>query len=514
MLRISTLFFESIQLSHKRFEDHPFCCLNTVPILLTIFDNNCLWSILLAKFSAKFQIMTGRGNFSSRIGFILAAAGSAVGLGNIWKFPYEAGKNGGAIFLVIYLLCTFLFCYPIMLGEIAIGRRAQSDAYGSYRKLGNASWGYLGLFGILCGMMILSFYNVVAGWAFGYFLELSFGSLLDETNYGDFFTHYVNDFWDNLIFSLGFMAITAIIVVRGVQRGIELASKIMMPALFFILITLIIYSLTLPNAMEGVKFYLLPDFTKITPEAIYSAMGQAFFSLSLGMGALITYGSYVNKNQNIITSAAMITVMDMSVAFLAGLMIFPLVFSQGQAPAQGPGLIFIVLPGIFQAMGPALGRFIGGGFFLLLCFAALTSTVSLLEVPVAYLVDQKKMPRKTVVWAMALLIFVIGLPTMLSQGAVAAFSSLPFYQGKDTLTFVSEVFSDISLPLGGLLMSIFISRRWKLESMSDEIAEGNPGYKGSFLESYIRFAIRYAGPVLLSIFFVLIILEKFFAVKI
>lgn len=456
--------------------------------------------------------MADRGGFSSRIGFILAAAGSAVGLGNIWKFPYEAGENGGAAFLLIYLLCTFLFCYPIMLGEIAIGRRAQADAYGSYSKLGGKSWGYLGLFGILCGVMILSFYNVVAGWAFGYFLELSFGSLIKEPDYAGFFGRYVNDFWDNLLFSLGFMLITAFIVVKGVQRGIELASKIMMPALFFILISLIIYSLTLPNAMDGVKFYLLPDLSAITPQAIYSAMGQAFFSLSLGMGALITYGSYVEKNQNVISSAAVITTMDMSVAFLSGLMIFPLVFSQGQTPAQGPGLIFVVLPGIFQAMGPVLGKVIGGSFFLLVCFAALTSTVSLLEVPVAYLVDQKKMPRKTVVWAMALLIFVVGLPSMLSQGAVPAFSSLGFYQGRDALTFVSEVFSDISLPLGGLLMSIFIARRWGLNNMSDEIAEGNPSYKGSFLEKYIQFAIRYVGPVLLSVFFVLIVLEKFFGV--
>lgn len=458
--------------------------------------------------------MSQRGGFSSRIGFILAAAGSAVGLGNIWKFPYEAGENGGAVFLVVYLLCTFLFCYPVMLGEIAIGRRAQSDAFGSYSKLGGKNWGYLGLFGILCGIMILSFYNVVAGWAFGYFIELSFGSLIRETDYGSFFTRYVNDFWDNLIFSLCFMLLTAYIVVKGVQRGIEMASKIMMPALFFILIALIIYSLTLPNALDGVKFYLLPDMSGLTPQAIYSAMGQAFFSLSLGMGALITYGSYVEKNQNVISSAAIITTMDMSVAFLSGLMIFPLVFSQGQTPAQGPGLIFVVLPGIFQAMGPLLGKVIGGAFFLLVCFAALTSTVSLLEVPVAYLVDQKKMPRKVVVWIMALLIFIIGLPSMLSQGAVPAFSSLPFYQDKDALTFVSEVFSDISLPLGGLLMSIFIARTWKLHNMTDEIAQGNPSYKGSFIERYISFAISYLGPVVLSVFFVLIVLEKFFGITV
>lgn len=454
--------------------------------------------------------MDQRGSFTSRIGFILAAAGSAVGLGNIWKFPYETGQNGGAAFLLIYLALTFLFCYPVMVGEISIGRRVGLDAYGSYNKLGGKKWGFLGLYGILCGIMILSFYNVVAGWAFGYFIEISFSDLLNEQDYGAFFGRYVVDFWDNLIFSLCFMFITAFIVVKGVQGGIERASKIMMPTLFIILISLIIYSLTLPNAMDGVKFYLLPDFSEITLETLYSGMGQAFFSLSLGMGALITYGSYVNKNQNILKSALTITFIDISVAFLAGLLIFPLVFSQGQSPEQGPALVFVVLPGIFQAMGPILGKIVGGGFFLLLCFAALTSTISLLEVPVAYMVDQKKVPRKISVWVLAALVFVLGLPSMLSQGAVDIFSSLSFYNDKSTLDFVSEVFSDISLPLGGCLMTIFISRRWSARNMSEEIANGNPGYKGSFIESYINFTIRYVCPVLLGLFSVLIIIDKFF----
>lgn len=454
--------------------------------------------------------MNVRGSFSGRIGFILAAAGSAVGLGNIWKFPYETGNNGGAAFLLIYLILTFLLCYPIMIGEISIGRKVGLDAYGSYTKLGGKKWGLLGLYGILCGIMILSFYNVVAGWAFGYFIEISFGGLLKESDYSAYFGRYVVDFWDNLIFSLCFMLITAFIVVKGVQKGIELASKIMMPTLFIILIALIAYSLTLSNAMDGVRFYLLPDFSKLNLETLYSAMGQAFFSLSLGMGALITYGSYVDKNQNVLKSAATITLLDISVAFLAGLLIFPLVFSQGQSPEQGPALLFVVLPGIFQAIGPLLGKIIGGGFFLLICFAALTSTISLLEVPVAYLVDQKKISRKISVWSLALLIFILGLPSMLSQGAVDIFSSIPFYQGKDALTFVSEVFSDISLPLGGCLMTIFIATRWGTHNMSDELAQGNPAYRGSFYEKYINFTIRYVCPFILGVFSILIILDKFY----
>jgi len=456
--------------------------------------------------------MTTRSGFSSRLGFIMAAAGSAVGLGNIWKFPYEAGQNGGAAFLIVYIALTFLLCYPIMIGEIAIGRKAGLDAYGSYKHLGGKRWGLLGLYGILCGIMILSFYNVVAGWAFGYFLEISFGNLLEHSDYGSFFSSYVIDFWDNLIFSFCFMGLTAFIVLKGVQKGIEAASKIMMPALFSILILLIIYSLTLPNASEGISFYLLPDFSKINFQTIYSAMGQAFFSLSLGMGALITYGSYVSKNQNILSSAATITLMDMSVAFLSGLLIFPLVFSQGQSPEEGPALVFVVLPGIFNSMGPVLGRIIGGGFFLLLCFAALTSTISLLEVPVAYFVDQKKWSRKKTTWILATVIFVLGLPSMLSQGAVAAFSSLSFYQGKSALDFVSEVFSDISLPLGGCLMTIFIVTRWSTEKMSEELYLGNENYKNSFLEKYINFTIRYICPTLLGIFSILIIIDKFYGI--
>jgi NSS family neurotransmitter:Na+ symporter len=230
------------------------------------------------------------------------------------------------------------------------------------------------------------------------------------------------------------------------------------------------------------------------------------------MGALITYGSYVGKNQNVLSSAATITLMDMSVAFLSGLLIFPLVFSQGQSPEEGPALVFVVLPGIFNTMGPVLGKIIGGGFFLLLCFAALTSTISLLEVPVAYFVDQKKWSRKKTTWMLATVIFVIGLPSMLSQGAVEAFSSLSFYQGKSALDFVSEVFSDISLPLGGCLMTIFIVTRWSTEKMSEELYLGNEKYKNSFLEKYINFTIRYVCPTLLGIFSILIIIDKFYGI--
>jgi NSS family neurotransmitter:Na+ symporter len=444
----------------------------------------------------------------------MAAAGSAVGLGNIWRFPYLAGQNGGAAFLLIYLAFILLICFPVMVGEIAIGRKAGMDAYGSYSKLGGAKWGYLGLFGILGCIFILSFYNVVAGWAFGYFLEITFGSLLSENDFSVFFGNYVTDISDNFWFSLGFMFITAFIVNKGIQKGIEMANKIMMPMLYIILIGLIIYGLTLPNATKGITFYLVPELSEITPQTIFDALRQAFFSLSLGMGALITYGSYVKKNQNIVSSAAIISVADTMVAFLAGLMVFPLVFSAGMMPTEGPPLVFIILPKIFHDMHPVVGRVVGGSFFLMLCFAALTSTISMLEVPTAYLVDQKKLPRKTVVWSLAAGIFILGMPSMLSQGipGFEFLNKLGFYQGKDFLSFISDT-ADMGLTIGGCLMCIFITYRWKINKMNEELSIGSDRYMRSFTQKYISFAIQYICPILLGVMSLFIVYDKFFGLE-
>ena len=460
--------------------------------------------------------MAPRSGFSSRIGFIAAAAGSAVGLGNIWRFPYETGENGGAAFLLIYLICTILIGFPVMVGEISLGRNTLSNPYGAYKKIGGKTWGLVGLFGVIGGIMILSFYNVVAGWAFGYFVEMSTGDLIHQEHFGAFFGEYVADIGDNFLYSLIFMILTAFIVMRGVQKGIESASKILMPFLFVILIGLIVYSLTLEGAMEGVKFYLIPDFSKITLSTVYAAMGQAFFSLSLGMGALITYGSYIHKQENIISSAGIVTAADFTVAFLAGLLIFPLVFSQGQEPTAGPGLVFIALPGIFQAMGTTAGAIIGSGFFLLLCVAALTSTISILEIPVAYLVDEKKWDRKWVVIGLAGLIFLIGIPSMLSQGAVEIFSAgFMHYEGidKSFLDVIDDVFNTVGLPLGGFLLTLFIAIKWKTSGMSQEILSGNPNYEGSFMQRFINAMIAIICPVILGVIVLLTILEKFVGVS-
>lgn len=496
-----------------------------------------------------------RSGFSSRIGFVAAAAGSAVGLGNIWKFPYETGENGGAAFLLIYLVCIFLIGFPLMVGEIAVGRRTQSNPYGAYRQLGGKGWGWVGLWGVLCGVMILSFYNVVAGWAFSYFIETSFGGLLNKEDFGGYFGDFIGNVgFELVIFSFLFMVATAFIVARGVQKGIEAASKILMPTLFIILIGLIVYALTLSGAGKGVSFYLIPDFSKITLGTVYSATGQAFFSLSLGMGALITYGSYISKKENIVSAAGVVTIADSLVAFLAGLLIFPLVFSQGMEPGAGPGLVFVSLPGIFHSMGPLLGRVIGGGFFLLLCVAALTSTVSLLEVPVAYLVDEKKMPRRTAVILMAAIIFALGVPSMYSQGGSETFTSLVRTYEPQTLTaegyeayqantwynaekvtvvssnestgevtifgprsrsffdLIEDIFSSIGLPLGGFLLSIFIALKWKTQSMTEEILSGFENYKGSIWEKFLNTMIRFVCPLALGLIFSLTVLQKFFGI--
>ena len=456
-----------------------------------------------------------RGGFSSRIGFIAAAAGSAVGLGNIWQFPYIAGQNGGGAFLLVYFCWIFFLGVPLMSAEIALGRSAQSNPYGAYKKWGGKAWGLLGLFGILCAVMILSFYNVVSGWAFGYFLETATGSLLKEDEFGTFFSNFSTDFSDNFWYSLAFMVITALIVMLGVKRGIESSAKIMMPALFLILIGISIFGLMQPNAMAGVNFYLFPDFGQINGATIYSALGQAFFSLSLGLGGLITYGSYLSRKENIVKSAMFVSLTDTLVAFLAGMMIFPLVFSQGQSPSEGPGLVFVALPGIFQAMGPVLGAVIGASFFLLLCFAALTSTISLLEIPVAFLMDELKWSRRKAVIVMSALIFMIGIPSMIGFGGVDFFTDFTFYEGrvKSFMDVITDIFSVIGLPLGGWLMTIFIATRWKAKNLSEELSHGYESYKGSLVERFINTMIVYVSPLVLGFVFVLTILQKFFNIS-
>lgn len=462
--------------------------------------------------------MAARGGFSSRLGFIMAAAGSAVGLGNIWGFPFEVGEGGGAAFVVIYLMFCFILCFPVMATEIAIGRKTEKNPAGAFTALGYKNWSWVGKLGILAGVLILSFYNVIAGWAFGYIFEMAAGHF----GGGEQFGAYTVQIFKVGIYGILFMATTAFVVSRGISGGIEKAAKMLMPTLIVMILAMVIYGMTLDNAMDGVRFYLVPDFSKINASVIFNAMGQAFFSLSLGMGALITYGSYVNKKENIVSAAALITLADVGIAFLAGLMIFPLIgFMSGgtmEGAAGGPGLIFVTLPTIFGTLG-SIGPVVGTIFFVLLCFAALTSTVSLLEVPVAYAVDEMKIKRSRAVWIVAAIIFITGIPSLLGFGYSEFFSTAftTYKDGgtdSDFLSFIASVANDSILPLGGCLISFFAAHVWKKHNLDEELATGAPGYKGSFVQKYMNFAVGYLAPIVLSVLFVLTFLFKFFGISI
>lgn len=448
----------------------------------------------------------------------MAAAGSAVGLGNIWGFPYEVGQGGGAAFVVVYLLFCFILCYPVMVTEIAIGRKTQKNPVGAFNDLGFKKWNIVGKMGILSGVLILSFYNVIAGWAFGYIFEMASGNFGIADQFGDYVVKVIRVG----AYGLVFMATTAFVVSKGVAGGIERAAKLLMPTLIIMILTLVIYSLTLENSFAGLKFYLVPDFSELTGSVIYNAMGQAFFSLSLGMGALITYGSYVGKNDNIISSAAFITLADVGIALIAGLMIFPLIgYMTGgtmDEVGRGPGLIFVTLPQIFGSIGGTLGIVAGTTFFILLCFAALTSTVSLLEVPVAYVVDEMNIRRKRAVWIVALVIFITGIPSLLGNGYSEFFTNFVVYVGADKatdfLSFMNHIANDTLLPLGGCLIVFFAAHVWKKHNLDEELSQGAPRYKGSFVQKYLNFAVSYLAPTVLAVLFVFTVLSTFFGIKI
>ncbi|MFQ5584231.1 MAG: sodium-dependent transporter, partial [Calditrichia bacterium] len=358
---------------------------------------------------------SNRGQWGSKVGFILAAAGSAIGLGNIWRFPYVAGQNGGAAFVMMYIFFVVLIGLPYMFAELALGRSVQKNPVGAIDAIKpHSPWRGVGLLGVITGVGILSFYGVIAGWTFGYIFKMAVGKT------GGFGEFIANPLIVIPLFAL-FMLFTTWIVHGGVEGGIERWSKILMPLFFLLLLGLIIYANTLKGSAEGLAFYLKPDFSKITGKVAVAALGQAFFSLSLGMGLMITYGSYVSKKENLITSAIFIAFFDTLIAIFAGLIIFPALFAMGQDPAAGPTLVFAVFPELFAKM-PG-GLFVGSLFFILLSVAALTSTISLLEVPVAYLVDEKKANRKRIVWVVAGLTFIIGLPSALSQGTSDFFSN-------------------------------------------------------------------------------------------
>jgi NSS family neurotransmitter:Na+ symporter len=440
-----------------------------------------------------------REQWGSRLGFILAAAGSAVGLGNIWKFPYLVGENGGAAFILLYLFCIILVGLPVVIAEILIGRTAQKNPVGSFRELsnGNPFWIGVGALGVLTGFLILSYYNVIAGWSLGYVIESikgSFRQLTDPESAGQLFNSLSSQPYWTLTFHAAFMILTVTIIYAGVTKGIERASKFMMPALFFLIIVLVIRGITLEGAGEGVRYLLKADFSAITGKTFMIALGQAFFSLSLGMGALLTYGSYMSKNENIPNSAVSIVFLDTLIAILAGFMIFPAVFAMGLKPAQGPSLIFNVLPVMFNAIqGGYIFRIV---FFLLLSMAALTSTISLLEVITTFVVDEFNFSRKKASIILGGIVFLIGIPSAMSFCGWQEFTIF----GLTCFGLVDFISANIFLPLGGIFIAIFVGWFWGTKKALPYLLEGTKGIPGVLTATW-SILIKYVTPVLILLIF-------------
>ncbi len=396
-----------------------------------------------------------RDQWGSRFGFIMAAAGSAIGLGNIWRFPYITGKFGGAAFVLIYLAVVLIIGMSVMLAEFVIGRNAQSDAVGSFRKLGGGAWPLVGWMGFFCGFVILSYYAVIAGWTVAYMFK-SLGGLMSEAaagKAGDVFGAFVSDPVQSIAYHVVVMAITTGIIYKGISGGIEKCCKILMPALLVLLLVLIVRSVTLPGSGAGLEFYLKPDLSKITNQAILAAVGQGFFSLSLGMGCMITYGSYLSKKEYLPSIARTVVLLDTSVAILAGFVIFPAVFAFGIEPGAGPGLTFVTLPAVFAKM--PMGAIFSFAFFLLLFIAALTSAISLLEVVVTYCIDQLRWNRAKAAIIMGTAIALLGIPSALSVGG-----HIPQVAGKDFLDAADFITNNVIMPLGGIFISVFVGWIW------------------------------------------------------
>jgi len=432
-----------------------------------------------------------RENWGSRVGFIMAAAGSAVGLGNIWRFPYMTGENGGGAFIIIYLAFALIIGLSIMLAEFAVGRRSGLAAVGAYKSQSD-KWTFAGALGVLSGFFIMGFYPVVGGWALAYVFKSASGLLAAPEAIGDVFGAFITNPVQPLIWMAIYFAFNIVIVAKGISGGIEKAGKILMPTLFILFILLSIRSVSLPGAGAGLEFLFKPDWSVVTGQTFLAALGQAFFSLSLGMGCMITYGSYLNKQENLQSNALIVTLMDTSVALLAGIAIFPALFAFGMEPAAGPGLVFVVVPSIFAEMGGA-GTLFSIIFFVALTVAALTSSVSLLEVVVAYLMDQKNMERKKAVYGTSAVMIVLGVLSSLSLGVMSGVTIL----GVGVFDFFDILTDKIFLAIGGLLLAIFVGWVLKKEDLKNELTNGGTISFGLFEAWYGL--VKYVIPVAIAI---------------
>ncbi len=434
--------------------------------------------------------MEKRENWGSKIGFIMAAAGSAVGLGNIWKFPYTAGENGGGAFVLVYLVFVALIGFSVMLTEFAVGRRKNLAAVGAFKSV-DRRWTFAGVLGVLSGFLIMGFYPVVGGWALAYIFKVLGGLLNNPGAIGDVFGAFITGTTEPLMWMVLYLILNIVIVVKGVASGIEKAGKILMPLLFAILIVIAIKGLTLPGAMAGMEFLFRPDFSKLNGTVVLAALGQAFFSLSLGMGCMITYGSYLNKQENLIQNAAIVTSMDTAVALLAGIAMFPAMFAFGMEPAAGPGLVFVVVPSIFAEMG-SVGTLFAALFFIALTVAALTSSVSLLEVVVAFLIDEKKFSRPKAVFSSSTVMAILCVLASLSLGGLG-----PKLFGIGAFDVFDLITDKVFLAIGGMLLCIFAGWRLNKEDLYNEITN-NGAIKFGVFEGWYTL-VKYIIPITIAL---------------
>lgn len=440
--------------------------------------------------------------FTSNLGAIAAAAGSAIGLGNIWRFPYTVGQNGGGAFLLVYLVFVFLIGVPIMMSEFVIGRRSQRNTVGAFRTLGPQyrKWTFVGVLGILAAFLIYSFYSTVAGWTLNYVFLSGSGSMAGKSpeEISNVFSAFTSSTAGPLLCQGIFVLLTALIIMMGVQKGIEKCTKVLMPVLFVLMLLLCVRSLTLPGAGEGMKFLFEPDFSRLTGGSILSALGQALFSLSIGMGALITYGSYIRKEDNLFKTGLCVATADTGIALLAGIAIFPAVFAFGMSPASGPSLVYEVLPNVFNSM--PMGGLFAVLFFLLLSIAALTSTISLLEIVVLWAVEELHLKRTAATLLVSLLIFALGSLCTLSFGQLSGcrILGLGFFDLLDKLT------ATYMMPIGALCITLFLGWRYPKAEVCDELTNQGRLKAGYF--RFFYFSLRYIAPLALAIILILGIL--------
>lgn len=434
--------------------------------------------------------------WTSKLGFILATAGSAIGLGAIWKFPYMAGVSGGGAFFFIFLIFTLFVGLPILLAEFIIGRGSQKDAITAYSIFApHSNWHWIGILGMITCFILLSFYSVVGGWILLYLFETITGSLsgLTDQEYGALFNEFIANPVYTVLAQLAFMGITIVVVAKGVQKGIERAGKIMMPALFIAFIILIIRSLTLDNVSEGISFFLYPDFSNLSSKTILFALGQSFFSISVGVSVMVTYSSYLSKKEDLSKSAFTIVMMNIFISLLAGLAIFPAVFAFGFEPTEGPGLLFVVLPAVFNQM--PLGSFFLCLFLILFLFATLTSAFSMLEIIVAAITKGNQAKRKKVTWVTGIFIFIVGIPAALSYGVLGDFTIF----NKTVFDLSDYLVSNILMPIGALLISLFVAFKIPKKILLAELSSGSTIGKKIFALWFLT--IKYVAPIAIIIVF-------------